>query len=161
MKKITFILFALIVGTGFAQNNAQGTAEAFAEIVSPITISETGSDLNFGKIAKDGTAGTVIIGLDGNRTGTASVIPDSETTAAGFTVTAAASTPFIITLPNSVTLTGTDGTMIVDEFNHNLGDNPTGTGSNQDLLIGATLNVGASQNEGLYSGTINVTVAYE
>ena len=36
MKKITFILFALIAGTSFAQNNA--TAKVDAVIVTPIQI---------------------------------------------------------------------------------------------------------------------------
>jgi hypothetical protein len=49
MKKITFILFALIAGTSFAQNSRlKLKALVNAEIVSPITI-EKAIDLNFGR----------------------------------------------------------------------------------------------------------------
>ncbi len=52
MKKITFILLALISGTAFAQNSADGTATVNAVIVqSNYYISKQGV-LNFGTFAK-------------------------------------------------------------------------------------------------------------
>ena len=161
MKKITFILLALISGTALAQNSADGTADVLAHIVSPISISETGSALDFGKIAKDNAGGTVIVDVNGARTGTAAVIGENETTAASFTVNAADTYAYTISFSENVTLTSGENTMLVDSFTHNLGANPTGNGSEQTLNIGATLNVGVDQNEGEYDGEVTVTVAYE
>ncbi|MBK5193985.1 MAG: DUF4402 domain-containing protein [Flavobacteriaceae bacterium] len=165
MKKITFILFALIAGTTFAQNTDNGTATASASIVSAITIAD-GTTLNFGKILK-GTAGTVAISTAGLRsvTGVTEIV-GTAVSASTFVVNASDGyvydVTFIpsITLTNGSTATGTK-TMTVDTFIHDAGVTPTGTGADQNLNVGATLHVVADQVEGNYSGTASVTVTYQ
>lgn len=162
MKKITFILFALIAGTTFAQDSKSATANAAADIVSPIGISAQ-QDLNFGKVANN-TAGTVVISNEGVVTGL-SQIGGSAPKAAAFDITAANGFAYTITLPGSdIELTHSNGTgtndiMIVNNFNHNA-TTTTGSGSAQEIGVGATLNVDASQATGNYTGTFDVTVSY-
>ncbi len=166
MKKITFILLALIAGTGFAQNAAEatGTATVNAEIVTPITIAD-GTDLNFGSIvAAEG--GNVRVNTAGTRTfsnNNMDVITAATITAASFTVNAANTYSYSISIP-SILLTGA-GTDMPVSFTHDLGGetdgNATGTGEDQTLLVGGLLTVAASQTEGEYTGTVTVTVAYE
>lgn len=160
MKKITFILFALIAGTAFAQEAATTTANAAAEIVSPIKIASQ-QGLNFGKVANN-VAGTVVLDTDsGNSASTLSQIGTTTPTAASFDATAANGFSYLITLPESVELTSGTNSIIVDNFNHNVVGSPIGTGSAQTIGVGATLNVDANQATGEYAGTFDVTVTYE
>ena len=77
-------------------------------------------------------------------------------------MTGAPSNTYAITLPTSITLAAAAGApMVVDTFV----SAPTVTGTlditgAQTLLVGATLHVGVSQAANPYSGTFNVTVAY-
>ncbi|MBO2545206.1 DUF4402 domain-containing protein [Salegentibacter sp. BDJ18] len=164
MKKITFILLlSLISGTAFAQvseSTASATANAAADIVSPIAI-ESSQDLNFGKVANN-AAGTVVVATDSDiSTSTLSQIGSITPTAASFNVTAADGFSYSIALPESVDLTNGTVNITVDGFNHDAEGNTTGTGSEQTVGVGATLNVAANQGTGNYTGTFDVTVTYE
>src|SRR5680860_928770 len=103
MKKVTFILFALITGTTFAQE-VVGTSQVYAEIVSPIEIVSTG-DLNFGTIAAGTNAAKVRVSNDGTRTFSdpAMKVLSSGTTAsaASFEITAATDYSYSIAIPAS------------------------------------------------------------
>ena len=162
MKKITFILLALIAGTSFAQVE---TAEVFAEIVSPIKISSE-SDLNFGTINGTATGGDVSVAFNGNRTFTNTdmeVTSAVTTTAASFSIIAASGYVYSITIPDTQ-LNAVVGSSVMDvTFNHNRNNvsRRTGSGEGQDLLVGGTLTVGDNQDEGEYAGEVEVTVAYE
>ena len=51
--------------------------------------------------------------------------------------------------------------MTVDTFNHDAGATPSlPPGGSETFNVGATLNVGATQASGTYSGTFAVTVNY-
>ncbi len=163
MKKITFILFALIAGTGFAQNTDTGTATASAGIISTISIAQA-QDLNFGGIIS-GTAGSVVIAPVGTVTETGvTLVTGTATSQAIFNVRAAEDVLFSVTVPSTgLTITATGGdTMIVNAFKHDALTTTAGSGSGTDVpvQVGATLTVGATQNDGLYSGTFDVTVDY-
>jgi hypothetical protein len=160
MKKITFILLvSLISGTAFAQD-ASATANAAADIVSPLQISPQ-QDLNFGKVSNN-AAGTVIVASDGTFSeSTLSQIGNTNPTAASFDITAANGFSYKITLPVSVTLSNGTEAITVDEFNHDAGTDPKGSGSAESIGVGATLNVDAEQPTGNYTGTFDVSVAYE
>jgi hypothetical protein len=166
MKKLTTLaltVFGLTLGSyAFAQNTATATANATARIISPISISKT-ADLNFGDVVASGAAGSVALSTAGVRTpaGGASLGSGAAVTAAAFTVSGQGSATYAITLPASATVTSGANTMTVNGFT----SNPSGTGAlsaggSQNLLVGATLNVGASQATGTYSGTFDVTVTY-
>ncbi|WP_423819021.1 DUF4402 domain-containing protein [Salinimicrobium sp. TIG7-5_MAKvit] len=160
MKKITLILFALITGTTFAQEEASATANAAAEIVSPIKISAQ-QDLNFGKVANN-TAGTVVVATNSATTeSTLDQIGSTTPSAAAFDVTAASGFSYKITMPESVSLSSGENNIVVNAFTNDAGNDVVGTGGIQAIGVGATLNVTEGQPTGEYSGTFDVTVAYE
>jgi hypothetical protein len=168
MKKQLLSLIAIFMIAGIsnnlmAQNTATDAAAAYATIIAPITITNT-VDLNFGDII-DGT-GTVVLATDSGRTASYQAFSGTQTgtvSAASFNITGQAAYTYAITLPTSdvtITETGSD-TMIVNTFV----SDPATTGAldgsgNGIVLVGATLNVVTGQATGLYTGTFNVTVAY-
>lgn len=163
MKNFTLILIALITGTTFAQNSDLATANASAEIISAITISKT-TDMDFGMVANNATTGGTVI-LDNaattGRTGSADIITASAFQNAVFTINAENLYTYSISLPTSdITLTSGVNTMTVNGFTDNLDGSATGTGADQTLYVGATLNVGANQVVGDYTGTFDVSVNY-
>ncbi len=154
MKKITFILFALIAGTTFAQSTTVSTA---AEIIEAITFTEI-AGLNFGKV--DNTAGSVIISTTGGVTGTKTQVSGGTTSAAELTVSGAANETYSITVPTTTTLTGPGTALNVTGLNHNSTGNLDATTGEETVNIGGTLTVPGGQTIGAYSGTISVTVSY-
>lgn len=169
MKKITFILIALITGTTFAQDDS-ATAPVNANIVSPITITSGTTGLDFGNIATPDAATDITVSNSGERTAVNGVtIPGGTVSAAGFTVNAALDYAYTISIPtidltSAVAGSGADMPVI---FTHSgavnaEGNNAAkGTGVDQTLNVGGTLKVGAGQAAGAYAGTVKVTVAYE
>lgn len=170
MKKRISALFAfVIVMTVFSVNvagqGATATATATATIVTPISITNT-SNMNFGNIAVNATAGTVVLAPGGTRTSTGGVTLPADigtVSAAVFTVAGIPGAAYSISLPASTTVVSGGNSMTVDTFT----SNPSGTGNldgttgDQTLQVGATLNVGGSQPTGVYvSGTFDVTVNY-
>ena len=167
MKKLIINVFTIGMLVGLssnlnAQNTATDAATASATIISPITINNT-SALNFGNII-DGT-GTVTLSTAGVRSTDYQAFSGNQAgtvTAASFNITGQGAYTYAITIPTSgVTLTEVGSTtMIVDNFV----SNPSGTGTlsagTGTVLVGATLNVVAGQTTGVYTGTFNVTVAY-
>jgi uncharacterized protein DUF4402 len=133
-----------------------------------IAIAKT-ADLNFGSLIATGSAGTAVINATtGARTVSGGVVAAGGAFGlAGFSVILCGSggpKRFDIILPSAaVTLNGSGGgTMTVDTFT----SNPTGPRIPSDtnppptpFAVGATLHVGASQTQGTYTGTFNVTVA--
>ncbi len=168
MKKITFILFALIAGTGFAQDGtASKTAVVNAEIVTPITITG-GSALNFGSIvAAEG--GRVRVNTEGTRTfsnNNMDVITRTAITAATFKVNAANLYSYSISIPpivlSDAANVGVDMPVSFTQDLNGLTEGiATGSGSDQELLVGGLLTVASGQTEGVYEGEVKVTVAYE
>jgi hypothetical protein len=102
MKNITLLAmlaFAVFSINATAQSTANATATA--TIVKPISIAKN-VDMNFGNIASDGTASTVLMGTDGVRVAGAGVTLPSTTgttSAAKFTVTGEGAYAYDLTLP--------------------------------------------------------------
>lgn len=174
MKK-SIIIITLLLMAGFTSKvMAQATENttAGAKIVAPISITETAA-LHFGTMAVlAGTPGTCVLSTQGSRSATGGVNLSAQTpsaTNAAYNVSGAISTTYAITLPATIIVsngtpaqdmtinallarsasTGTDG------LNGTL--NSSGTDS---FTIGGTLNVAAAQPAAVYTGTFNVTVAY-
>jgi hypothetical protein len=170
MKKITFILLALIAGTAFAQNTATGQATVGAEIIKPITITKD-ADLNFGRLIGDANGGVVnVAALDNARTsGNADLLDPSSSiaTAAQFTINAANNTSYSINIPSTIQISGGGSTNMDIVLNPLLdgtalsAGNESANGSNQTLKVGGDLTLGTNQTEGSYTGTFDVTVTYE
>lgn len=172
MKNLNKLIATAMVLVGFATTlNAQSTASATATatIVTPISITKTGTDLNFGNIAVGSIGGTVTVAPDGSRTKTGGLtLPPTNlgtVSAAQFTVTGNNDYTYSITLPTSVTLTHTNNsnTMTAGSFTSSTGGS-TGTLSSsgtQALNVGATLTVATGQLAGTYTNAqFDVTVNY-
>jgi len=159
------ILLGLAIGPAlFAAEAgaATATANVTASIVPAITITKD-TDMSFADVVAGASAGTVVLSTAGTRsvTGGTTLGNAAGTAAAAFTVTGDPSSTYSITLPAFATINSGGNTMTVNTFV----SNPSGTGTlsgggTQSLSVGATLQVGASQVQGNYSGTFDVTVAY-
>lgn len=164
MKKITFILFALITGTAFGQNSAQGTATVNAEIVSPIQLNSS-QPLNFGSIVSTTDGGTVTMDpKTGKRTysQTGMEVLSSSFSVAEFNVTIQENYTYSVSIPN-ISLSGPDNSTMELNFTHSL--DPTSnmsSGNTSDrFTVGGELQVNGGQTVGSYTGTVEVTVTYE
>jgi hypothetical protein len=170
MKKTVLLLASLFVMTlatqgVMAQNSADATANATATIITPISIKKT-ADLLFGKIVKSDDGGTVVIDTEGNAvySGVTEFANNINVSAAQFTVKGNAGNTYSILLPTSITISETGGaTMTVDNFTSSPDETAGGiiaSNGTQTLSVGATLNVGADQTPGEYTGSFDVTVSY-
>ena len=143
-------------------NNATGTAQAAANIVTPISITKN-VDLNFGNIAAAGTAFTVVLDEEsGERTsnGGTGTLPSvtGTVTAAQFTVSGLSGATYAVTLPSSITISDGTNNMTVYGFASNA--TFTLTDGSETFNVGATLYVGANQVAGAYTGQFDVVVNY-
>lgn len=176
MKTLKILFAVIVMVAGFsAKMNAQATENtaAAAQIVTPIAISET-SPLHFGTMAVlAGTGGTAVLSTQGVRTQSGGVNLSVQTPSASnaaYNVSGAVNTAYGITLPASITVTETvssTATMIINNLlarTISAGvDGLTGTlsaGGTDSFTVGGTLNVAAGQVTGLYTGSFDVTVAY-
>ena len=165
-----FALVATVSTSAMAQSTATEAADAKATIIKPISIAKT-ADLSFGKVVP-AAAGTVSLSTSAERGVTGgTTIMSTQTgtvTAAAFTVTGEALATYTVTLPanDSVSMNGPGGaTMAVNSFTSSVATSAGAgllTSGTQELKVGATLSVGtaAAQTAGDYTGSFNVTVAY-
>lgn len=172
MKNIKFytLLIAILgfTSTSFAQSSATLSNNSVgATIHLPITLSNT-TALNFGGVVSSVSGGTVVLNAGTSvRTVTGVTIPAglAGTVAAGlFTVSGHKSAQYSITIPSApVTITLSAGkTMTVGNFTSTKTSGTISATTGTDTFsVGATLNVGANQDPGLYTGTYVVTVAYQ
>ncbi len=135
-----------------------------ADYSPAISISKS-ADLNFGNIIASGALGTVVLPPEGPRsaTGGAALASGGNVGPAIFTVVGEPGINYTISMPPGLALTGPGVPL-----NVSLTSSPTtspgaglldGSGQ-QTLKVGGTLTVAANQLPGAYSGTFNVTVAY-
>jgi len=168
MKKLVVLLIAVFITAGIsnklmAQASANADADAYATIVTPISIAQV-ADLHFGNVAIHATnAGTVELSPLGVRTPTGGVtLPNVTGTvnAASFTVTGQADYTYAITLPGGdhIIENPANDQMIVKTFT----SDPDGTGlltaGTQTLNVGATLQVTGGQPTGTYTSVAPFTV---
>lgn len=139
------------------------TGSIGASVITPLTLSES-STLEFGQLQSSGTAGTVVIDAADGRTATGGTTLEGGTVQSGtWSVQGEPSTAYTITLPESdVVLSSGSDSMIVTDFTDSEGGSAVTDGAGTDSFsIGATLNVGADQAEGDYSGSYEITIAYQ
>lgn len=178
MKKIILSLAVIALMTVFSANlmaQANLSSSAGAKLLTPITLTQpVGNTLHFGSLYKGG-GGTCILNTSNSRsfTGTVTGSAVAPTSAnAIYTVGGSANTTYAITLPATITVTEpvTVTTMSISTLTvkTSSGTEVTAVGATSTLdgtgvdgfIVGGTLTVGASQAAGVYSGTFNVTVAY-
>lgn len=173
MRKTVFLLASLFVMACGIQSvkadggSAQASANATATIVKAISIDKV-KDLQFGKIIAAPTAGQVAIQLDGTRTIAAGNVvlfnQGSDHQAASFKTIGSPGAAYYLVLPadGSVSLTGPSGSdpMTIEGFVHSATGTLDAATGEETFNVGATLNVGANQAPGQYTGTFTVTAAY-
>jgi len=163
-------LFSMVVLAAIAliptSAKAQTSTNAGANIVAPVTIDAVSTHLHFGTVVRSSAAGTVVLATDNSRSQTGGVTlstAGTPATAASYTVSGDGTLTYAITLPaGTITLTdGGSGTMTVGTFTSNKSSNAgTLSGGSDTFAVGATLNVQANQAPGNYTGTFNVSIAY-
>lgn len=165
MKKLLFLFVGLLLMVISAESvKAQtATATASATIVEPISIAVAG-ELNFGAIVPSTTlAGSVVVASDGTPTPTnVTLISLVSASVPTFTVTGAPNATFYVTLPISTTISNGTESMTVSSFTQSVANPLTlgATTGTEDFSVGATLTVAADQAVGAYTGSFDVTVAY-
>ena len=172
MKKVVVIIAAIVLFAGSTKVMAQATENtaAAAKIVTPISITET-SSLHFGTMAiLAGTPGTCVLSTQGVRTQTGGVnlsVQAPTASNAAYNVSGAVNTTYSITLPASITVTSGPSSMTINALLARTAsagsDGLTGTlsaGGTDSFTVGGTLNVSQGQATGTYTGTFDVTVAY-
>ena len=165
-----YLLFLILIVSVSSRvySQANVTAEAFAEVISALTATET-SQLNFGKFSPEVQGGKVIVTPDGMRSTNGSVILSGGVANSGvFYITGAPEAAFSIQLPVGpavLTHQNSSKIMIVDNWvTYPHAGNGTGVLVNGQsfVYLGATLNVGSMIDNpiGMYSGAFNLTFAY-
>ncbi|MGN7931426.1 DUF4402 domain-containing protein [Sphingopyxis sp. 22461] len=168
-------IFALLIAPtaaspALAQNSAQGAAEAI--VLRPLSFFKV-NDLDFGDIIPSATAGTVTIEPDGSRSRTGGVtLAGNGGEPARFAGLGSFNRQVNISLgSNTIWITGPGVRMRVRNFE--IGSTPTAILSttptrfritsplgNYNFPVGGTLEVGANQAPGDYSGTFTITLNY-
>jgi len=173
MKNRVIVIFCLLAFLSFGSEARAAECRATATIMPAISTSKntttnTGGDLAFGVIVPSKSSGTVTIAPSStsNRTHDGGVeLVASISGAASFNISGAANTPYTITLPeiDTIRISSGSNTMIVHSFSISsapgslkLGSDGLGT-----FLVGGKLEIGESQPAGNYTGSFEVTVAYQ
>jgi len=165
MKKANIIALAAVVAFAVLAGKAEAadteSANASATLVSPITLTKQ-ADLDFGRLSSGAAGGTAVVSSAGARSVTGDVVEEGGTpTSADFDITGESGLTYDITLPTSISITSGGDSMTVNTFTDDKGGSGTLTGGSDSFSVGATLNVAASQNTGTYTGTFDVTCAYQ
>lgn len=165
-NRISFLMaMAAILMMSFstpAHAQATDTGDITVTVSSqPITLANE-TELSFGTVFPYGRAGTVRVTADGMTFPTDAHVstPGSN---ANWAVTGIPTAYYAITLPVDGAVSVSNGTeaMAVNHFTHSAGTAPRLDASGIDAFgVGATLEVGANQMAGTYSGSYSVTVAY-
>ncbi|NTW63472.1 MAG: DUF4402 domain-containing protein [Chlorobiaceae bacterium] len=151
---------AIVVGDN---GTATATIAGAISVAKYETGSTTGGDLAFGNIIAGPSAGTVTINPFGSGARSFTTVTGTNLLPFGpaqFKVTGDANANYTVSLPSSdITIYSGTNTMTVDAFTKTV-TTGTLTGGSDVFRVGGTLHVGANQPSGTYSGTFNVTAAY-
>lgn len=173
-SKLAGAFMALAMGgPAIAATADRETADAQIAIVRPLEFIRV-ENLHFGSVIRGATAGTVIVSPTGVRTKTGGVtLNGSGFQAARFAGMGTANQNVDISLgANQIFITGPGAPMRVHTFV--IGSTPTATLSTAvqrfrissstgifTFPVGATLDVGANQTPGTYTGTWTITLNYQ
>ena len=157
--------------TALAQSSATVTGvPVSAQIFTPITLALSNGGLVFGDVIASTTAsGSVALNpqTEARTATTVTLATTHSANSAHFSVGGESGAAYAITLPASSTLSdGASHNMTVDTFQASVAAGAPGattgtlTGGAQTFNVGATLHVSISQLAGTYTGTFDVSVAY-
>ena len=162
-KKLKYSFLSLILTNLLFSTNvlaATATGDAAATILEPLAVSQSQS-LDFGSLVSSGSSTTA---TTSGTSGTAQRLGSSSYSDGSFNVTGSDNNSYNITIDSNVTLnSGSDNmtaSLEVDNTSSNTSTQSLSSGSDTFNVRG-TLTLAADQAEGDYSGTYDVTVAYE
>lgn len=162
-KQMVRILCLLAGVIPFASNAATVNATVDAQISTNATLAAS-TGMVFGDMTAGNLGGTVVLDPDGRRvsTGTVSLNRASVSSPATISLSGTPNGLYTIILPSSVVLNdGGANNMIVTDFRSfpDTGGQLNGSGI-ATVKVGGTLNVGANQGFGSYSGSMTVVINY-
>lgn len=171
MKKITSILSvialtALFSTSALAQQTSSATAESTTEIITPISITKN-VDLSFGVFSTDGTVGSIALTAAAAAVTTSSngikITKLKTPSAAKFTVNGDTNYTYTMTVPETITLTGTTvaaNTLTIKDFTSSLSTLSGGVlaSGSQVIYVGGTLVVPATSKKDIYTNTTGLVV---
>ena len=170
LAAFALLLAPAAASPALAQTSTQGQADAI--VLRPLSFFKV-NDLDFGSIIASGSAGTVRLAPDGTRTRTGgATLAGNGGEPASFAGLGTPNRQVNISLgSNTIWITGPGPRMRVRDFE--IGSTPTAILSttptrftiasalgNYNFPVGATLEVGANQTPGTYSGTFTITLNY-
>lgn len=172
MNKTAICMLALagaaaMSSPAFAQNSASATASGSVTIIRPIELTKD-VDLVFGRIVKpaSGSGSVAIADTADTVSATGAVALSGITTSrAKFTINGEGGQSVSVTVPASFSLTnGTDSIAVT--LDPDLGasttlSNALGAAGSKSLYVGGSFAVGSGLSTGAYTGSFNVSVAYE
>lgn len=162
MKKIALFAIAAAISTpAMAAPGDSATAQgaATAEVVAPITLTHTpNAALDFGTFTTGTTGGTVVVTQAGvaTDTGDVTLVSGSTEAADAFTVAGDPGRSFSITTGSGTVANGS----VTMAFTTSAPASGTLTGGAASFRVGGTLAVVGGAAAGTYTGSYNVTVAY-
>jgi len=167
MKKSMITLVAIIMMAGISSNlMAQSTVitTASAKILTGLSIAKS-ADMSFGTMTSPTVSSTVILDPSGSRTSTGNITLLQQApvaSASAYTVTGDPNATYTITLPSYTNIILPNGPwLIVDGFISSIGLNETlPLSGTENFTVGATLHVNSWEAPGTYTGTFDVSVAY-
>ncbi len=163
--KYGILITAALMLSPFAASAQTANTTASVNIENyALNITKT-QDLNFGSIIPSASIdGTMTLAPNGpvSTTGGVTSRSGSGYSPASYTISGVPAASFSVTIaPTTVTLSGPGGPLIVSDFVLNQATPITLNNSGVAFFnVGATLFVNASQLPGNYTGTFDVTVAY-
>ena len=161
------VTFAVSAQIGTIATAAEVNGRADALVITPLSIAIV-ADMDFGTVAGGVGADAIVMDTAGGRNAVgadAQVIAAGAGAAASFTITGEPNQAYTVSFSADATLDDGGGNqMTVDTFTDNA-PSPLEAGGTDNLLVGGTLRVGASQIAGAYSTTTGgtpytVTVEY-
>lgn len=168
MKKIAFLsaaAFAVIATPAFAAPGDSDTENgaATAEVVAPITLTHTtGATLDFGTFTTGDAGGTIVVTRAGNgsATGDVTLVQGSAEAADQFTVAGDPSRSFSITTGGGSVSNGGTSPVTMAFITDARGNHTLDTSGAAAFSVGGTLTVAGGEPAGVYTGSYEVTVAY-
>lgn len=164
VPRFSFVAVLLFLPSVAAAAPVAKSANGTATLLGPLSVLKRG-DLDFGMLAVTGAGTAVIDPSSGARSATGGVVPaGTGFHPATFTATGNRNSVINIRLPkNPITVTRVGGTETMTVSKWTLDGNTNRKvplSQTLDFAVGATLNVGATQAQGTYVGTFDVTVQY-
>jgi hypothetical protein len=146
-----------------ALSAATVTANASANVVQALVITENNGGIDFGDVSETGNGGTITYDtLTGTRnvTGDAVAQPSDIGQLGLYTISGEELKTYVISYPTTaVTLNGPGtATMTVDNWNDTA--DGTAAAAGEQFSLGARLNISPGQASGAYSGSYTITVNY-